>query len=109
MSKSRQTASKENCKRTAFAEIVRSGHSKQIGHAVSSAKHEVRQHHLFCVDRTTKKKARTFRAFSFSADTEACVRYFARRIFAQLGLRPTDRKQRETQAQSICGHQAQRT
>ena len=41
-------------------------------------------------DRTTKKKARTFRAFSFSADTEACVRYFARRIFAQLGLRPTD-------------------
>ena len=60
-------------------------------------------------DRTTKKKARTFRAFSFSADTEACVRYFARRIFAQLGLRPTDRKQRETQAQSICGHRAQRT
>ncbi|MBP3491730.1 MAG: hypothetical protein J6K47_00535 [Clostridia bacterium] len=55
MSKSRQTASKENCKRTAFAEIVRSGHSKQIGHAVSSAKHEVRQHHLFCVDRTTKR------------------------------------------------------
>ena len=28
--KSRQTASKERCKRTAFAEIVRSGHSKQI-------------------------------------------------------------------------------
>ena len=44
------TASKERRKRVAFAEIVRSGHSKQTRHAVSRVLCAVvRQHRLFSV------------------------------------------------------------
>ena len=44
-------ASKERRKRNAFAEIVRSGHSKQTRHAVSRVPCAVvRQHRLFSVD-----------------------------------------------------------
>ena len=67
----RLTASKERRKRKAFADIKRSGHSKQIGHAVSSAQHEVRQH-PFVLRRPHHKKISTnfVRVFSFFADTE---------------------------------------
>ncbi len=44
------TASKERGKRAAFAEIVRSGHSKQNQHAVFVHSTVVRKHSLFCVD-----------------------------------------------------------
>lgn len=44
------TASKEKGKRAAFAEIARSGHSKQNQHAVSVYSTAVRKHSLFCVD-----------------------------------------------------------